>query len=148
MQRTDEWLENYNHDYFDRQFRTPYRSTVAFCDWLEKRKLIEENSAMNILDVGTGKGANLFYMAQRLSAARFTGVDINPEFVNEGNKIMASHNLDKQIRLEIADIYNFDRKYVNSFDGIVSLQTLSWLPDFAPRPGSSPASSASSSSCS
>ncbi len=130
MQRTDEWIKNYNKDYFDRQFAEPYRSTVAFCDWLENTKTLDKSSTKKILDIGTGKGANLYYMAQRFRASQFVGVDINPDFVEEGNNILKSKNMTNQCLLEVGDIYNFDRKFVNRFEGIVSYQTLSWLPDY------------------
>ena len=130
MQRTDEWIKNYNRDYFDRQFVEPYRSTVSFCDWLEKSGTIDSASTVEILDVGTGKGANIYYMANRFKAAKFTGIDINPEFVKEGNEILKKLNVADRSNLEVADIYNFDPNYKNRFNGIVSYQTLSWLPDF------------------
>lgn len=130
MQRTDEWLSNYNKDYFDRQFETPYRSTIAFCDWLEQTDTLKQNSTISILDVGTGKGANLYYMAKRFPNLKILGVDINNEFVNEGNKILKSKKVDTTCKLAVADIYNFDKSLINRFDGVVSYQTLSWLPDF------------------
>jgi SAM-dependent methyltransferase len=130
MQRTDEWIKNYNEDYFNKQFNEPYRSTVAFCDWLEKIKVLSSSVSLNILDVGTGKGANIYYMAQRFKSCQYTGIDINPEFVAEGNQIFKTKNLDNQCWLEVADIYNFEPKHVNTYDGIVSYQTLSWLPDY------------------
>ena len=130
MQRTDEWTKNYNADYFNRQFVEPYRSTVAFCNWLDSIDVMNPNSSINILDVGTGKGSNIYYMAQRYKNAKFTGVDINPEFVDEGNAIMKAKNVDDRCTLDTGDIYNFDKKYVNKYKGIVCYQTLSWLPDY------------------
>lgn len=131
MQRTDEWLKNYNKDYFDRQFHEPYRSTVAFCDWLENLGVLEARTTASILDIGTGKGANIYYMAKRFRAARFTGVDINPEFINEGNKILKNNGVHNQCELKVGDIYRLDSNYVDKVTGVVSYQTLSWLPDYA-----------------
>lgn len=130
MQRTEEWLKNYNKDYFDRQFETPYRSTVAFCDWLEKTGTLTQKSALSILDVGTGKGANLYYMAKRYPNLKMLGVDLNQEFVDEGNQILKAKKVDASCELAVADMYKFDKSLISKFDGIVSYQTLSWLPDF------------------
>lgn len=130
MQRTEEWLKNYNKDYFDRQFETPYRSTVAFCNWLEETGTLKKDSALSILDVGTGKGANLYYMSMRFPHLKMLGVDLNKEFVDEGNQILKSKNVDTKCGLAVADLYNFEKSLFNKFDGIVSYQTLSWLPDF------------------
>lgn len=130
MQRKDEWINNFNKDYFDRQFVEPYRSTIVFCDWLEKIGLLNSENSIKILDVGTGKGANMYYMAKRFPMIKFMGVDLNSTFVSEGNAIMKTNSLDNQCQLEVADIYNFDKKYYDQYDGIVSYQTLSWLPDY------------------
>jgi hypothetical protein len=130
MQRTDERIKNYNKDYFDRQFAQPYRSTITFCDWLEKIGVIAPESTINILDVGTGKGANLYYMSQRYKASQLTGIDLNPEFILEGNEILKSKNVSERCHLKEGDIYKFDNEHINRYDGIVSYQTLSWLPDF------------------
>lgn len=130
MQRTDEWISNYNKDYFDRQFQTPYRSTVAFCDWLEAEGVLHPKSTSRILDVGTGKGANLYYMANRFPGTQYVGIDINPEFVAEGNQILSNKLPGNKNLLEVADLYNLNPKYIGAFDGVVSYQTLSWLPDY------------------
>lgn len=61
---------------------------------------------------------------------KFMGVDLNSTFVIEGNVIMKTNSLNNQCQLEVADIYNFDKKYCNQYDGVVSCQTLSWLPDY------------------
>ncbi|MEJ0034118.1 MAG: class I SAM-dependent methyltransferase [Bacteroidota bacterium] len=130
MQRTDEWIKNFNEDYFNRQFQEPYRSTVAFCDWLDKIGVLRPDSPANILDIATGKGANIYYMSQRYKNMKFMGVDINESFVDEGNAIMKAKNVADRCVLETGDIYNFDKKHYNAYDGIVCYQTLSWLPDY------------------
>lgn len=64
MQRKNEWINIFNKDYFDRRFAEPYRSTIFFCDWLEKIGLLNSENPIKILDIGTGKGANIYYMAK------------------------------------------------------------------------------------
>ena len=56
-QRLDEWITIKDDDYADRQFKTTYRSTIKFCDWLEQLGVLNPKSKLNILDIGTG---NLF----------------------------------------------------------------------------------------
>ena len=59
-QRLDEWIDNPNDEYYDGQFFSPYRSTVKFCDWLEELGLLDIRKPIKLIDIGTGKGANLF----------------------------------------------------------------------------------------
>ena len=129
-QRLDEWIKNYNDDYFNRQFKTPYQSTIKFCDWLEKLGVLTKQSNCNIMDIGTGKGANLYYMNERFPNCQYLGLDINNDFIQEGNAFFEKENI-CSCRLEYGDLYNLDKiKYSNKFEGIVSYQTLSWLPEY------------------
>ncbi len=129
-QRTEEWTKSYNDDYFNRQFKTPYRSTVKFCEWLEKIKIIDSESNQKILDIGTGKGSNLYYMKKLYPNCEYLGLDINNDFVEEGNLFFKNEKIDS-CKLEFGDIYKLDReKLANKYDGIISYQTLSWLPGY------------------
>ena len=128
-QRTTEWLEKVNTEYHERQFKEPYRSTVAFCDWLEEIGYIQKDGELRIMDLCAGQGANIYYMAKRYPKSTFVGVDINPDIVMNGNKFFQSNRIGN-CYLEVGDIYKLDRKYVSEFYGIVSFQTLSWLPEF------------------
>lgn len=129
QQRTSEWLHGVNLQYHDRQFQEPYRSTVAFCDWLEGLGFLQKNSRLNILDLACGQGANIYYMGKRFPHSTFTGVDLNQDIVLRGNQFLHQGGVTNGC-LEQGDLYRLDHKYVSAFDGIVSFQTLSWLPDF------------------
>ncbi len=128
-QRATEWLEKVNTEYHERQFKEPYRSTVAFCDWLESIGYIKKDSQLEIIDFCSGQGANIYYMGRRYPKCAFVGVDINPDIVKKGNSFFQTNDI-RNCRLEVGDIYNLDGKYLSRFDGIVSYQTLSWLPEF------------------
>ena len=124
-QRVTEWTDNVNTEYHEKQFNEPYRSTIAFCDWLETTGLMNSDSNIKILDLCSGAGANLYYMSQRYRKSVFVGIDINPYLVDTGNAFfnkMGAHSC----RLTVGDICNIDAQ---GFDGIISLQSLSWLPE-------------------
>ena len=131
QQRTTEWLDKskVNTDYHDRQLREPYRSTIAFCNWLETAGLVTPESRLRILDLCSGAGANIYYMSKRYPKSSFLGVDINADLVERGNAFFRSNGVGN-CRLDIGDIYNLDAGYASEFDGLVSFQTLSWLPEF------------------
>lgn len=116
-------------DYHKRQFRNPYRSTIFFCNFLESLKLLSKKNSKNILDIGCGGGANLNYMATRFPNSTFTGIDINKSLITRGNIIFKKIKLDN-CKLEVGDLYALNKKYRGIFDGIISLQTLSWLPSY------------------
>ena len=119
VQRIDEWTKTYNDEYFNRQFKTPYRSTVKFCDWLESLGVIDANSQSSILDIATGKGATLYYMKQRFPSCRFLGIDINEDFVKQGNYFFGKKNV-QNCQLEYGDIYNLDfSNLANRYDGAI-----------------------------
>jgi hypothetical protein len=127
LQRTDEWLQNYEDDYFNRQFVNPYRSTVAICNWLQTKNILNENSKSRIIDIATGKGANLSYFTKVFPNSEFLGLDFNKSFVESGNNYFKNNN---NCQLEYGDIYKLDKKHIGIYDGLTCLQTLSWLPNF------------------
>lgn len=129
IQRTDEWINNYEEDYFDRQFNNPYQSTIAIANWIQEKMILNFNSEQKVLDIATGKGANLSYFSKIFPKCSFLGLDLNKYFVDEGNSYFTSKKLDN-CKLEEGDLYNLDVKLNNKFDGITCLQTLSWLPEY------------------
>ncbi|HYN80889.1 MAG TPA: class I SAM-dependent methyltransferase [Gemmatimonadaceae bacterium] len=128
-QRTAEWLDKdkVNTEYHERQFLEPYRSTIAFCDWLETELLMSPESELRVVDLCSGTGANIYHLSKRYPKSTFVGVDINPDNVERGNAFFQSRGIG-ECRLEVGDIYNLDPKYVSEFDGVVSFQSLMALP--------------------
>lgn len=114
------WGKEINRDWFTRQFKEPYRITVAFQKFLESCVHVDNEK---ILDLGCGAGAVTSYFASQYPNASFVGVDINDTLFQyyEGVK--------QNVVLEQGDWYHLDSKYKSSFDGVISHQTLSWLPE-------------------
>jgi trans-aconitate methyltransferase len=127
-QRLNEWIENSPNTYHEKQFKTTYRSTIKFCDWLNKLGYLKNNKE-NILDVGCGMGANIYYMAKRFKNNSFYGMDINGKIIQKGNKILENKKIYNAILFK-NDIYNPFIHPLRYIDGIISFQTLSWLPEY------------------
>lgn len=131
-QRLSEWLETSRQGDFTyhlKQYAQPYRSTVHFCRWLEEHNVLERRRRQRILDIACGMGANTCYLARKYSRSNFVGVDIDPELVKRGNAYLRKLG-QNNCRLEKGDLYHLNKKYGGKYDGIVSFQTLSWLPDY------------------
>lgn len=116
-------------DYHEKQFKNPYRSTIAFSNWLKSLKLLSKKTPKKILDVGSGEGASLSFLAGGFPKSEFIGVDINKTLVKKGNLLFNKMG-QKNCFLEVGDLYALNKKYKNVFDGVISLQTLSWLPEY------------------
>lgn len=127
-QPKEEWLE-IKTDYHKKQFDTPYRSTVLFCKWLEQKGLLNVHDQQAILDIGAGQGANLNYMAKQFPQCTFTGIDLNESLVNQGNSYFQDHHM-SNCRLLQGDLYCLDPSHIGKYEGVVSYQTLSWLPEY------------------
>ena len=70
--------------YHRRQYDEMYRSTEFLIGQLKSEWAGEES--LDVLDVGTGGGANLYYVAKEFPEFRFTGIDINEYFVKEAEE--------------------------------------------------------------
>ncbi|OGZ22928.1 MAG: hypothetical protein A3A08_02670 [Candidatus Nealsonbacteria bacterium RIFCSPLOWO2_01_FULL_41_9] len=131
-QRLTEWLgatKKGHLEYYKRQLKKPYRSTVAFCSWLESFGLLNKNRQDVIADIGAGMGGNIHYMAKKYPKAAFIGIDIDPILVKIGNEYLKKAGI-INAKLIKGDLYNLDKGYVGKYSGLVSYQTLSWLPDY------------------
>lgn len=127
-QRLDEWINPNPQDlnYYDRQIINPYRSTIKFVDFLDEVVGLLDQK---ILDLGTGKGANMFYIKNRFPQTILTGLDINYDLVQKGNEYVNKNGI-TDIELRFGDMYALDQNLKNQYDGILSFQTLSWLPSY------------------
>lgn len=115
------WIEEANLEWYKRQFKEPYRITVAFLEFLKKNIIIEND---RILDIGCGTGSALDYVAKAYPNASFVGLDINDKLFEmyEGNA--------ENITFRKGDCFALEDILVKQFDGVISLQTLSWLPEW------------------
>ena len=82
--RVDNELANYNKS----QYSTMYRSTNFVINSL--RSILENNSGLNILDVGCSAGANLYHISREFEYHNFIGIDFNNHFLNEARATYSS----------------------------------------------------------
>lgn len=108
--------------YHRRQYREPYRSTVAFIDFLKRAAGLDGEAARTILDVGTGAGANVFWMAKAFPKCAFTGIDLSPELVGIADELNRGDENRRFLAMDYHDIPSLPK-----FDHVLSFQFLSWI---------------------
>jgi SAM-dependent methyltransferase len=109
-------------EYHKRQYIEPYRSTIFFIDFLKRNASFNIDSKFSVLDIGTGGGANLFWLSKEFPLCEFTGIDISSElitFAEEQQKVISNT---KFYHLDFNDVNT-----IGEFDFVISLQLLSWI---------------------
>jgi hypothetical protein len=70
----------------------------------------------------------MFWMKQQYPDITLTGIDVIPELVEFGNQELSRRGV-SGAKLIDGDVYAFDEKGFPDTDGVIALQTISWLPD-------------------
>lgn len=112
-------------DYHERQFKIPYRSTILFDNFLSRR--ISIGGGDKILDLACGGGANEYYFANKYPSAEFIGMDIDTSLFCLFHKYGGSL---KNVTLIGGDWFNISEQHIGKYNGVISLQSLSWLPEW------------------
>ena len=125
QQRLDEWekIDEDGYRYHKTQWETPKQSTIAF----ENFALKHISKSKNIIDMGAGAGASTAHLANNFKSVHFTAFDYSAELTQLGTKIAFDKEI-KNLSFEQGDWLKM--RPTNKFDGCISLQTLSWLPDY------------------
>lgn len=124
-QRIDEWenLDENGYRYHKSQWDTPKQSTIAFENFVSKNI----SKSTQIIDMGAGAGASTAYLASKHRSVHFTCFDYSNELTALGRKIAQDKRI-TNLTFNQGDWFNLNQ--TNQFDGCISLQTLSWLPDY------------------
>lgn len=122
QQRTSEWanLDETARQYHLAQWRQEKQSTRAFADFIAG----ELGNSRLVVDLGCGAGACTNYLATKNPSVQFSGVDLSAELIRIATDFGKST---PNLRFMQGDWFSLQP---NFYDGAVSLQTLSWLPEF------------------
>lgn len=123
-QRKNNWI-NYNKkdlEYHTYQWDNTKESTKHF-EVFVKDKI---RCSKNIIDLGAGAGSATAYLAERYRNVNFTAADYVNDYLQIGMKMARKKKINNLNFLEI-DWYNLNVR--KKYDGVISLQTLSWLPE-------------------
>lgn len=117
------WTDPVSMIYHSNQWDTPKQSTKAFSDFVSEYL----KKSKKVVDLGCGAGAPTAYLAQKYLDVVFTGLDYSSELISFANK-MALNKQISNLTFEQGDWSNLTQR--NDVDGVVSLQTLSWIPEY------------------
>ena len=126
------WLNERHLSYHRRQFTEPYRSTVFIGELLSRRFCPNLNDC-TALDVACGAGSNICYLSGLYPSINWTGIDQADQLFPIGYALMKEQGLPKLPLLRKGDIFGLNNYFQEkSFDLVLSLQTLSWMPSYEP----------------
>ena len=117
------WINPLSMDYHMKQWNEPKESTKAFSEFFSN----ELSMSKSIIDIGAGAGAATFYLAERNSRTNFIGIDHSQDLIDRAKETSRKFNL-TNLSFDTGDWFNLDKKW-GGVDGVISLQTLSWLPE-------------------
>lgn len=124
-QRKDEWnnIDEIGLQYHMKQWESPKNSTESFEHFIKD----EFARSKQVIDLGCGSGAATAYFAGNHKQIEFVGLDYSEELISIGNQIARDKKIDN-LTFSQGDWFNLSPR--EGCDGVISLQTLSWLPEY------------------
>ena len=119
LNRWNECPDSTTLKYHQKQWREPYRQTVAFADFIADFVL----PGADYIDAGCGGGSATHYFRQRFKQAHFTGIDVSAPLIELAIQQSNGANYD------IDDLTNLKVRF--NVDGVICLQVLHTMPHYA-----------------
>jgi SAM-dependent methyltransferase len=116
-------MKNQIDKYHRNQWRKQKESTKEFLTFFQN----EISRSTQLLDLGCGAGAVTTFLAKRFPETKFIGIDNSADLIEEA-RFMSSKCQLKNLKFQIGDWNNLDKNWEN-VDGVISVATLSWLPE-------------------
>ena len=118
---------NLDHEYYKRQLKKPYESTVSFFKFLNSKCNLKNKK---IADLACGNGANLIYLKKNFKVGDCYGLDQNSLLINQAKRITKKKKI-KGLFFKKAKIQSNKMKSLKlKLDGVTCIQTLSVLDDY------------------
>ena len=117
------WIDSVSMEYHIKQWNEPKESTKAFAD-VFRSKLA---NSLEVIDLGAGAGAATFFLANQFPQSNFIGIEYSNELINIAKQNSAKVDVNN-LSFEWGDWFNLEKR-IKRVDGVISLQTLSWLPE-------------------
>jgi SAM-dependent methyltransferase len=117
------WSDPVSLEYHMLQWDKPKESTIQF------HKFIEQNlqKSSKVADLGCGAGASTHFIAERNPKCEFLGIDQDPKLIEIAREAKANRTNTQNMEFAVGDCFNLSKFSKSSFEGVLSMQTLSWL---------------------
>lgn len=124
-QRLEEWevLDERAIAYHVTQWESPKEMTKQFESFIAARL----QGSKSVTDLGCGAGGGTAYLARLHGGTQFLGLDLSNDLVHIARTLQGRSGL-ANLQFETADWYKLPESKAPP-DGVVSMQTLSWLPN-------------------
>jgi SAM-dependent methyltransferase len=116
-------IDDHAYRYHLAQWENPKRSTLHFNRFVAP----EIERSRHVADLGCGAGAATAFLAERAPSCQFVGIELSRPLVEIGNRMAHDRGVGN-VTFEADDWYQLRNRA--DIDGVVSLQSLSWLPEF------------------
>jgi SAM-dependent methyltransferase len=122
MQNETTWSDTESLNYHNAQLGRPKFSTIDFGSYFEENL----SKSKNVLDMACGAGGPTIYLADLFPRVNFSGLDRDPELLQVARSHTDSSKSNNPSFIE-GDWLNLEENLLGKFDGVISLQTLSWM---------------------
>ena len=109
------------------QLYNPYASTIRFEKFLKQNNLLTAKTK-KIIDIGSGIGSNLQYFSKKNDKIKFTCSDYGQKRISLARKLNKNSNID----FETLDILKLNKKFINNYDGLISIHALCCFKSLGP----------------
>lgn len=116
------WSDSESLNYHQAQLNQPKFSTIDFGSYFQEYF----TKSKSVLDIACGAGGPTIYLSELYSEVRFTGLDSDTKLLKVARSHSDSRKCINASFIE-GDWLNLDEQLLGKFDGVISLQTLSWM---------------------
>ena len=114
------WEDPESLIYHSKQWENPKQSTKAFAKFISPKV----KAGKTILDCGCGTGAALYYIAKIFRDTQFIGLDNSSHLISVANDRKNELNI-TNVKFLKQDFFRLKKR--KQIDGVISLQTISWV---------------------
>ena len=122
------WSDSNSMQYHMSQYDNPKESTKAFFRFIEQRI----SNSSQVMDLGCGAGAATNFIGRSFPECNIIGVDSDPFLIEKARERSSNFpSPSKNVLFEVGDVYNLEKFVNQEFEGVISLQTISWLENWS-----------------
>jgi ubiquinone/menaquinone biosynthesis C-methylase UbiE len=117
------WIDPVSMKYHLSQWESPKESTKTFSSFFQNFF----KSPKNIIDIGCGAGSVTSYLAKKNPNVNFIGIEYEKKLVKIANRLSKDNGINN-VFFEFGNMFQLKKR--KDIDGIICLQTISWVDGF------------------